>query len=86
MFSNPAHVTNRENMAVRLSYDEGQTWPVYRVIDTGPVAYSCLAVLPDGSIGLLYEAAPLETNTVFTRFSLDWLTYGLDWEAEGSFD
>ena len=39
-------------------------------------AYSCLAVLPDGSIGCLYEAGqkhPYE-KLVFARFPLEWLT------------
>ena len=39
-------------MTVRLSLDEGQTWPIGREIDAGPSAYSALADLPDGRIGL----------------------------------
>jgi sialidase-1 len=79
LFANPAS-QKRENMTVRLSYDEGKTWPVSKVIHPGPSAYSCLAVLPDGSIGLLYErgkAAPYEAIT-FARFNLEWLTDGKD--------
>lgn len=79
LFANPAS-TKRENMTVRVSYDEGQTWPDSHVVYTGPAAYSCLAVLPDGSVGLLYERgvnSPYETVT-FARFTLDWLTGGRD--------
>ncbi len=54
LFSNPAS-TSRVNMTVRLSYDEGKTWPVARAINPGPSAYSCLTVLPDLTIGCLYE-------------------------------
>ena len=54
LFANPAS-RKREALTVRLSYDEGKTWPVARVVHKGPAAYSCLAVLPDGTIGLLYE-------------------------------
>ncbi len=54
LFSNPAS-TSRVNMTVRLSYDEGKTWPVARTINPGPSAYSCLTVLPDLTIGCLYE-------------------------------
>ena len=39
-------------MTVRVSYDEGKSWPVSKVIHEGPAAYSCLTRLPDGSIGL----------------------------------
>jgi sialidase-1 len=56
VFSNPASRTGRRNMTVRLSYDDGKTWPVQKVLYEGPSAYSCLTVLPDGHIGCLYEA------------------------------
>jgi sialidase-1 len=75
LFANPAS-TRRERMTVRLSYDEGTTWPVARVIDEGPSAYSSLVVLPDRSIGLLFERgtrSPYERIT-FARFTLEWLT------------
>jgi sialidase-1 len=75
LFANPAS-TKRERMTVRVSNDEGQTWPVARVIHERPAAYSSLAVLSDGSIGLLYERgerAPYEKIT-FSRFTFGWLT------------
>ena len=49
LFANPAS-PKREKMTVRLSYDEGKTWPVAKEINAGPSAYSALAVLPDMSI------------------------------------
>jgi sialidase-1 len=67
--------THREHMTVRLSRDNGNTWPVSRLIDKRPSAYSCLTILADGSIGLLYESGnnhPYE-ELVFARFTLDWL-------------
>jgi sialidase-1 len=67
-------------MTVRLSYDEGKTWPVKRTIHEADAAYSCLAALPGGDIGLLYERG--QTNAAekitFARFSLNWLTGGKD--------
>jgi Tol biopolymer transport system component len=54
LFSNPAS-KKRERMTVRLSLDDGNTWPRSRVLHPGPSAYSCLAVLPDGTIACLYE-------------------------------
>jgi sialidase-1 len=79
LFSNPAS-TRRERMTLRVSYDEGATWPVSRVLHDGPAAYSSLVVLPDGTIGLLFErgaTSPYETIT-FARFTLEWLTGGRD--------
>lgn len=77
LFANPAS-TKRERMTVRASYDDGQTWPAARVVNAGPSAYSCLATLPDGKIGLLYESGaknPYE-NIVFANFRLEWLAGG----------
>jgi sialidase-1 len=74
LFSNPAS-TKRERMTVRLSDDDGRTWPVSKVLHEGPAAYSCLTVLKSGTIGCLYERgqeSPYETIT-FARFSVDWL-------------
>jgi len=78
LFSNPARPQrgDRRQMTVRLSYDEGKTWPVARLLYGGPSAYSCLTVLPDADIACLYEAGkshPYE-KIVFARFTLDWLT------------
>ncbi len=79
LFSNPASTT-RDHMTVRLSYDDGKTWPISKLIHEGPSAYSNLAVLSDGSIACLYERGaqqPYEKIT-FARFTLDWLTDGED--------
>ena len=82
LFSNPAS-TKREKLTVRLSLDEGRTWPMGRELTPGPAAYSSLVVLPktntdqtDQWIGCLYERgekSAYETIT-FARFSLKWLT------------
>jgi hypothetical protein len=79
LFSNPAS-TKRENMTVRMSYDEGKSWPVSKIIYTGLAAYSSLAVLPDGSIGMLYEhGSQHDTDQLtFVRFTVEWLTDGKD--------
>ena len=81
LFSNPSKSRGRTNMTVKMSYDEGKTWPVSRTIHTGPSAYSCMTILPDGSIGLFYEhgdkKSPYE-KMKFVRFSLAWLTDSKD--------
>jgi sialidase-1 len=73
LFSNPAHPTERRNMTVRLSRDDGRTWPVARPLYEGRSMYSCLTVLPDKTVGLLYEK---ERNLTFARFSLEWVAAG----------
>jgi sialidase-1 len=79
LFSNPAS-TKRENMTVRLSCDDGKTWPLVGCLYAGPSAYSCLAVLPDMSIGCLYErgAQRAYEKITFARFTLEWLSGGSD--------
>jgi sialidase-1 len=56
VFSNAADSKERKNMVVRISYDEGKSWKKELPIYSGSVAYSCLTQLPNGNIGLLYEA------------------------------
>ena len=73
LFSNPAS-TKRENMTVRLSRDDGQTWPTSRVLHEGPAAYSSLTVLKDGAIACLYERGQTNSYDTITlaRFPLAW--------------
>jgi sialidase-1 len=77
LFANPASA-KRERMTVRVSDDDGATWPASRVIHEGPAAYSSLVVMRDGEIGLLFERgaqSPYERIT-FARLTLEWLTEG----------
>jgi sialidase-1 len=55
-FLNPAG-KGRKNGTLRLSRDGGRTWPVSREVFPGPFAYSSMAALTDGRIGVLYEPA-----------------------------
>jgi sialidase-1 len=72
LFSNPATQTGRTNGMVRLSRDQGSTWPLSRVIYPGGFAYSCLASLPDGVVGCLFERDGT-TKISFARFTLNWI-------------
>jgi Neuraminidase (sialidase) len=86
LFSNPNNPKGRErkNLTVRLSYDEGKTWPVARSLEPGTSGYSDLAVGPDGTIYCFYErgtAGPthFQTRTLcVARFNLEWLSEGKD--------
>jgi len=70
LFSNPADREERVRMTVRLSYDEGRTWPVKRIVHPERCEYSCLTVLQDSTIGLLFKG---DRKIMFVRFSLPWL-------------
>ena len=73
------NASDRTNVTMWVSYDEGSTWPVKRSIAAGESAYSSVTILPDGTIGVYLE----ENNSVpykmyFLNYSLDWLTNGAD--------
>lgn len=63
----------RHNLSIKLSRDDGKTWLISKTLESGPSAYSDLAVLPDGTILCLYEA---ENTMLCARFDLDWLRNG----------
>ena len=77
LFSNAKMTKGRENMTVRISYDEGLTWSEGKTIYTGSAAYSDLTILKNGDIGLFFEKEDY-TENVFASFSLEWLTDGKD--------
>lgn len=78
IFSNANHEDVRKNGTIRLSEDGGQTWAYSKVIEEDFYGYSCLTVLENGEIGLLYEKHydMDDWNNMdirFVKFSLDWL-------------
>ena len=81
LFSNPAG-KKRANLTVRISYDECKSWTKGKLLQKGQSGYSDLVVLPDMSIGCLYEGPG---GIWFARFTLDWLTDGKDRLDRGKF-
>lgn len=77
LFSNAMDRKERRNLAVRISYDEGESWSSGKVIYSGSAAYSTMALLKNGDIGIFFEKDDYSSN-VFVRFSLNWLTEGND--------
>ncbi|GAB3797521.1 hypothetical protein GCM10028798_08890 [Humibacter antri] len=64
----------RMNTTIRLSCDDGQTWPVSKVLQTGSSAYSTLAMMPTASgqdpvVAALYERNAYK-NITFASFQL----------------
>jgi sialidase-1 len=84
LFSNPSHAdtqksgsTARKNVSIKISRDEGQTWPVNKLLEDGPSAYSDLAVTQNGTILCFYGAGSKlsfsGSGLRLARFNLDWL-------------
>lgn len=59
----------RENLTLKLSRDDGHSWPVQKTLEEGKSAYSDLAALPDGTILCLYER---DTRITLARLSEKW--------------
>lgn len=78
----PGQGRDRKNLAVQLSYDDGRSWTVKRVIEPGWSGYSDLAVGADGAIYCLFERGAAGDDhfrsayLTLIRFDLDWLTAG----------
>jgi sialidase-1 len=94
LFSNPDNLSrsdgkerpggsrDRKNLSVKASYDEGQTWPVNKSLESGFSSYSDLAVTKSGVILCFYGARAKTDSTAgafgncltLARFNLEWLT------------
>lgn len=76
LFTNANNGVNgdRVNGAVRVSCDDGQTWPGLRSITTGFFAYSSATALDDGRFGVLWERS--YTNDMqLSTFDEAWVNY-----------
>ena len=74
LFLNPEGATpgkGRANGTLRMSLDGGRTWKHSRLLVPGKFAYSSMARLKDGRVGVLYETAG--------HGEILYLTVGLDW-------
>lgn len=74
LFAIAADPQLRRNLTIFMSYDEGNSWPVKKVLNAGDAAYAALTLLQDGSIACVYENGEYEHYQIyFARFSLQWL-------------
>lgn len=63
-FSNPSSSEARENMTLKISYDQAATWSDSITLHAGPSAYSDITIIKKGVLGCYYEAgeeSPYET-------------------------
>ncbi|WP_062108177.1 sialidase family protein [Bacillus niameyensis] len=77
LFSNPADEKARINGTIRLSEDGGKTWPYSKVIEEGGYSYSCLTVLNNGEVGVLYER--IKDHSDWSKIEIAFGTFTLDW-------
>ena len=67
---------NRHHLTVRLSYDDGKTWPVAKCLREGPAGYSDMIVLDDGTVLCGFEISAKgfpRDEVMICRFNLEWL-------------
>lgn len=84
LHSMPGSSSTRENVTVYLSSDNGKNWDIKRQVYTGYSAYSSLAVLNDGTIGIVIEEGKWDGNLPGDDgFNLAYYNFTLDWLLDG---
>ncbi len=72
LFSNPDSKYRREKMTIKISFDDGKTWPSeynYLLDELTGNGYSCLSKINEKHIGILYEGS--QANLVFQIIPID---------------
>lgn len=72
LFVNPASISKRNNITLKVSYDDGVTWPEEKYIlldEYSGRGYSCITSVDQSTIGILYESS--QADLVFQTVSLD---------------
>lgn len=72
LFSNPNTKSGRQNMTIKVSFDEGLTWPkqLWLLLDEWKsFGYSCLTSIDEKTIGILYEGSGAQM--VFQKISIN---------------
>lgn len=79
VFVNDHHPSQRKNLSIKISYDEGKTWPVSKVIHEDAAWYAAAAVTSDGKIAVYYERGDGDYCYMdVVVMSLEWITDGAD--------
>ena len=72
LLAHPGRRDARAVLTLRLSPDQGRSWPGSRVLEPGAAAYSDLAVTPEGQVLCLYEAGRYGCLRL-ARFDPSWI-------------
>ncbi|WP_162304940.1 sialidase family protein [Sphingobacterium olei] len=62
LFANAAHETRRRNMTLRMSFDDGKTYPKDKLIYGEFAAYSDMALIDQDQLAMLYERGASDAN------------------------
>jgi len=77
LFTNPNVTRGRQYVSVRLSHDEGKSWPITRCIEFGYSCYSDIIVSPKGTILCFYGRGDKPhfagDRLTVARFDREWL-------------
>ena len=89
LFANPDNLENeltkpdsvmmdRKRLTVKMSRDDCKTWPVSKVVESGPSSYSDMAQTPDGTVAIIYENQMVSRQNdtryvTVARFDIEWL-------------
>lgn len=70
LFSNPNSQKKRERLTIKVSFDEGMTWPEknWILLDEERGAYSSITSVDEQTIGILYEGS--QAQMTFQKISL----------------
>ena len=71
LFSNPNTKSGRDHLTIKLSFDEGLTWPEkYWILldEWNSAGYSCITSIDENYIGILYEGSGAQM--VFQKIDL----------------
>ena len=81
LHSNQFHASSRRNLTLKISYDEGTTWPYHKSIYPDLSAYSAIEIAGNGDI-LIFHERELKGATLYemvlVRVTLEYLTDGND--------
>lgn len=94
MFLNSASTETRGKMRVRITYDEGGTWPISRrifdnlteqqAIDQGKGGYSSMAKTADFMVGALIEVNENTGSSSTSNRSIEFHKFNLPWILNGA--
>lgn len=68
LFVNANHKTDRKNLTLKISTDDGKSWPAEKTIYEGPAAYAAITRLENADLGIVFEKDDYTQNT-FVRIS-----------------
>ena len=72
LFVNPNSYSTRNNITLKISFDNGMTWPEEKWIlldEYRSAGYSCITSVDENTIGIIYESS--QANLAFLRIKLD---------------